>query len=348
MIIQKEVLEIPYVPPDRNYWLVRTQGGKYYNSFHLNNYIAISWNEIGVSIIEKTSEDKPLTKDQVFEVYENLYKNDEKKLKYYSRSASRITNTINRFTYEIKTGDIVIIPSTDSSEVSFGEVLEDNLYFENEFPVTQPKESADEKYCPFIKRKKVKWLKTVQRSELDPKLYALFHSQHTISSADKEIYGNYIDRTIDSIYIKGETAHLVLEVKQKKDINALVFANLIKDSVLSVDALKDISSKNNVSGGNIKIKANVQSPGPVEFFGPIYEILLLTVIIKQTFGSDIISFKLGKKKDSNVDRLLKDFEKEEFGRYKKMIESGSVETDSIRDSLDDLNIHDPSENINSN
>lgn len=348
MIIQKEVLVIPYVPPERNYWLVRTQGGKYYNSFHLNNYIAIAWNEIGVNIIEMTSEDKPLTKEQVFEAYGNIYKNNEKKLKYYSRSASRITNTINRFTHEIKKGDIVIIPSTDSSEVSFGEVLEDNIYFESNFPTTQPKERADEKFCPFIKRKKVNWLKTVRRSELDPKLYALFHSQHTISSADKDLYGNYIDRTIDSIYIKGETAHLVLEVKQKKDINALVFANLIKDSVVSVDALKDISLKNQVSGKNIKIKANVQSPGPIEFFGPIYEILLLTVIIKQTFGSDIISFKLGKKKDSKVDRLLKDFEKEEFGKYKKMIGSDSVDTDGIRDSLENLEIHDPTGNINSN
>ncbi|USL25099.1 hypothetical protein [Priestia megaterium] len=348
MYTKKEILEIPYVPPERNYWLVRTQSGKYYKSFHANDYIAIAWNEIDENIIKNTSSKKPLSKEKVFETYANLYKQDEKKLKYYSRSSSRIANAINRFTYGIKTGDIVIIPSVDSAEISFGEVLEDSIYFEKELPLTQPKERSDEKFCPFIKRKKVKWLKTVRRSQLDPKLFALFHSHHTISLADKEVYGNYIDRTIDSIYIKGDTAHLVLEVTKEQDINALIFANLIKESVLSVNSLNSLSNDNEINGHNIKIKANVQSPGPVEFFGPIYEILFLTVIIKKTFGSEVISFRLGKKKDSNVDRLLKEFEKEHFRKYKEKIETGPIDTDNLQESLENLGIHDPSQNLNSN
>jgi restriction system protein len=346
---KKEVLEIPFVSTERNYWLVRTEGGKYYKSFFTNGYIAISWNELGEDIFNNTSEEKPLSRDRVFKFYEDKYKNDEIKLKYYSRRSSGIANTLNRFKYGIKTGDIVMIPSTNSDEISFGEVMEDDdLYFEKEFPVKQPKEHTDEKYCPFIKRKKVKWLKSVERKKLEPKLFASFHSHHTISALNKEVYGNYIDRTIDSIYIKGETAHLVLEVEKESDINALVFANLIKDSVLAVDSLNNPSNKNEISGRNIKIKANVQSPGPMEFFGPIAEILILTVVIKKTFDSGAITFKFGKKKDSNVDRILEELEKKEFEKYKEMIESGRSNTDSIRVSLEELVVGDPTQQINSN
>ncbi|MFB3164491.1 hypothetical protein ABLO26_24325 [Neobacillus sp. 179-J 1A1 HS] len=342
---KKEVLEVPLISRDRNYWLVRTEGGRYYKSFFTNGYIAISWNELGAEIFNNTTEKNPLSKDLVFDFYKNMYKNDEEKIKYYSRNSSRIATTLNRFKFGIKAGDIVIIPSTDSDEVSFGEVLSDDLYFERDFPTVNPKDRADKKFCPFIKRREVKWLKTVKRAELEPKLYSLFYSHHTISLADKEKYGHYIDRTIDSIYIKGETAHLVLEVKNENDINALVFANLIKDSVMAVDSL---SRKNEISGRKIKIRANVQSPGPMEFFGPITEILILTVIIKKIFGSDVIEFKFGKKKDSNVDRVLKELEKKDFEKYKEMIRTGRANTNIIRESLDELVVGDPSVNINSN
>lgn len=350
MNTKKEGLEIPFVSTERNYWLVRTQGGTYYKSFRTNDYVAISWNELDEDIFKDTSEENCLSTDRVIEFYKNKYKDDEEKIKYYSkRRVSRITNTLNRFKFEMKAGDIVIIPSTNSDLISFGEVLEDDLYFERNFPAVNPKENADEKFCPFVKRKKVKWLKDVRKAELEPKLIALFNSQHTISSADKVKYGNYIDRTIDSIYIKGETAHLVLEVKKENDINALVFANLIKDSVLAVDTFEDSSFKNNIKGANIKIKANVQSPGPMEFFGPIEEILILTSIITKTFGSDIMSFKLGKKKkESNVDRITRGIEKESWEDYEIKIGLDKEDTDKIRQSLEELDVSDPTSNINSN
>lgn len=50
MNIDKRFIEefnIPIIEIDvnRNYWLVRTNSGEYFEDFHLGNYIAINWNK---------------------------------------------------------------------------------------------------------------------------------------------------------------------------------------------------------------------------------------------------------------------------------------------------------------
>ena len=39
-------LGITQIPEKRNYWLVRTNGGQYFEDFYFDNYIGIEWDEI--------------------------------------------------------------------------------------------------------------------------------------------------------------------------------------------------------------------------------------------------------------------------------------------------------------
>ena len=343
----KDTLEIPLISEDRNYWFIRTNGGKYYKSFRNNDYIAISRNELDSNFLSGNSSDKPVTKNQVYQYYAKKHKDDEDKIAYYANNSTRIANLLNRFIYEIKAGDIVIIPSASSEKLSFGEVIEEDIYFEKDIPLVQPKDHQNSHYCPYIKRKKIKWLKDVNKSNLEPKLYPLFLSHHAITQADPKKYAGYIDRTIDSIYIKGDNAHLILDVTEESNINALIFANLIKESVLSLNTIdSDIPDNTPIDSNKINIKANVQSPGPIEFFGPIVEILLLSVIIQKTYGIKIPKFIFGRRKTSNVDTLLKELEDREFLKYKEQIEGKEPNTE-IKSSIDKLKITNPVNNINS-
>lgn len=345
---------IPHISPERNYWLIRTEGGKYYRSFHTNNYIGISWNEIDSSLFNnKENKNTLLTKDKVLDIYNEKYKNNDEKLKYYSRNATRITNLINRFTYEIKKGDIVLIPSTNSENISFGEVLEDNIYFEENIPSNLPEDQSDQKYCPFIKRKKVRWLKTVKRDDLDSSLYSFLYSQHTVSKADKEKYAHFIDRTIDSIFIKGEMAHLTLNVQQTHDIDAFTFANLITNSIDIVNNFQDIPDgiSKNIEGKKIKLKANVQSPGPIELFGPIKEILILTNLIVSIYDLSPKAFKIigfwKKKQKDDVEETLRILQDQSFKKYKEKLLNSNEQIDRLRGNLEELDVENPTENVNS-
>lgn len=39
-------LGIPVIDNTKNYWMIRTKGGIYFNDFFLNDYVAIGWDEI--------------------------------------------------------------------------------------------------------------------------------------------------------------------------------------------------------------------------------------------------------------------------------------------------------------
>ena len=276
-------LVIPLLEEKRNYWLVRTEGGLYYEDFSLNDFIAISWNEI-----DSHANTNEFSKKDIYNTLKNVspYNESEESKEKLKRNSNRIANTINKFIFEIKKGDIVMIPSQNSSQINFGEVLEDQIYYDKG---TSTFEEDNIEPCPYIKRRKIKWLKKVHRRNLDPKLFSLFYSHHTISMADKKTYASYIDRTIDSLFIKGENAHLVLEVTNTNDINAYTFSSLIQNSIKLVDSLS-LPLNENLNGKLIKVKANVQSPGPIELFGPIKEILLLAAFVVPIYEKKYINF----------------------------------------------------------
>jgi restriction system protein len=46
-------LSVPIIPSTKNYWLVRTQGGKYYNEFGRSCFIAVNWDKITLKEINE-------------------------------------------------------------------------------------------------------------------------------------------------------------------------------------------------------------------------------------------------------------------------------------------------------
>lgn len=277
---------------DTNYWLVRTEGGIFYEQFVIGNYIAIGWNEIsGLELFKKAYVDKDeVEKDKILKsIRETIDKEEEKETRPMGErereaKKTRIYNQINRFLFEMKAGDYVLIPSPGSDLIEFGMIASE--------PYINLKKIVDveENECDYLKRRDVKWLCHEKRNNLDPYLYGLIYSQHAISNANA--YAHYIDRTIHKFYIKGNQAHLILEVGKETEIYGSHFIQMMSSVLDLVDSFNEIAGSN-YDKNSVQVKINVQSPGPVEFFGQIEIILAIAASIEFIIGGKFSIFIFG-------------------------------------------------------
>jgi len=249
------------ISESRNYWFIRTVGGRFYEEFVKKNFVAIDWDKVDdLELIKAAKED-----DRAYDQLLNLIKKSYPKEKRYANVARQVTQFIN----EVKKGDVVLIPSRGTEFVTIGEVESENIL---------PVDTNDfaEKDCQWLKRKKVLWRKTVERSSMDPYLFRLFYSQYTVTNA--AYYATLIDRLLNSFFIKGDRAHLVLDVKAKQDISALDLSTLMSGSLCLLQEFNEIE-KAGLDLESIKLKINVQSPGTIELYGAIGTIWALSVFL---------------------------------------------------------------------
>lgn len=296
--IQENDIPIVIIPEDRKYWLVRTQSGEFYDEFFHDGFIGIGWNEF--SDIEKF---RNSDKDEITNLISITYKPEEGQK---PPQPGRIYGQIYRFLFELKVNDIVMIPSNNSSHISFG-VIESDTYIEE---VTET--AVDMGFCSFAKRREVNWIKTVQRDRLDPYLYRMMQAHQAISNAND--YANYIDRTLHSYYIKGEKAHLVVDVKQENQIPAVDMISYVGTLLDLVPLIENPEKPDETfKKEDVDLKLNVQSPGLMEFISdsPYVVTILGLVIVGLVGGSFKFKNTNAKKESSNEVELQSDglFEK---------------------------------------
>ena len=280
--LQELLSLLPTISEKRKYWFVRTNSGYYYEAFLNGNYIAIGYNDITLESIKKAN-----TKDEtgIKILSEIISKKYTKEQEYRpGHSASQLL----KFVYEIKKGDIVLIPSENSTEISFGEVRETPVYLENR------KSLNDSDY---IKRKKVKWLYKVDRENLDPNLYRLMYSHHTVTDAQE--YGEYIDKIINSFYIKDGKANLVLSVDKADDIKA---KDLFQFGAIALELLDEFCQEETLSynSDGITLKLDVQSPGFILLAGVSMPAVILVGIIFISVAGGGFAFNYKKDVKSSI------------------------------------------------
>ncbi len=256
----KEEHRLPVEVPRRNYWFLRTNGGDFFKDFCKNNYVAIGWDDI-----------QPIAeKDRTEEILKGY------KL-IYGRMTTRIMNQVYRFCYEMKKGDIVIIPAARSNKFAFGVLTEDSWYEE-----TLTNEVLEDKgACHFKKRRSVKWIQSAAKHMVDSKLYLFFRNQQALSNAND--YTEFIERAINPYYILAGVAHITFSVQRKSNIPALYLPLFITGlleyaSTLSNSIASRQSETEDAFSNKISARINVQSPGVIEFLGDPVSILCLAIV----------------------------------------------------------------------
>ncbi|MFB4164789.1 hypothetical protein ACE1TI_13405 [Alteribacillus sp. JSM 102045] len=265
-LIEEIIKELPKVDSNINYWLVRTNGGEYYEEFVNENFIGIGWNKI--------------TRERI---KDNISIEDLVRENYKKESRPRYVETqILRFIEGIKKGDVVLVPSKNSRYLHCGYVISDD-YYEADLPINDESafeqlfELEEEGICPYRKRKWVKWIKPLSKDQLDPKLYLLVYSHHTITSAND--YKDLINRAMFDMYIQDEKCYATFQIERAENIEARSLVTFL-NSLIEVNKIK--SGKD-----DLEIKISVQSPGLTEIIDNLYNIVWTCVVILSIIGGKV-------------------------------------------------------------
>ncbi|HFL3259263.1 TPA: hypothetical protein ACG3I5_002915 [Clostridioides difficile] len=268
---------------ERKYWFIRTQGGFYYNSFVNENYVGIEWDEISdLNLINGRKEEE--LRLEIVTHYPKI-----------ERPGYPI-GQIMKFAHHIKKGDIVLIPSENCDWISIGEFLDDKMYiyeeeasFEDLLDQADKDENKSEKRPILKKRRNVKWIKSVKKTDLDPYLYSIIHIHYPVTNINE--YSDFIDRALSQFYIKGNKGYFTYKVNKKKNIPYRDMLNFLNSNDLLMDYINNQTSVE-YNMDELVIKINVQSKGPVQLKGSAKNILIFGLIITGLFGANF-KFKVG-------------------------------------------------------
>ncbi|HYE55465.1 MAG TPA: hypothetical protein VD996_11490 [Chitinophagaceae bacterium] len=269
--IQAVIDSVANISDKRQYWFVRTMSGKYYNDFVENGFIAIGYDRVPLFEISKANTKDKTGSDILAEIVKKAYPKEQR--------PAYIGNQLLDFAYNIKKGDIVLSPSVSSDLISIGRVIETPVYQEEII-------SEDPSKCPFIKRKKIKWLKTNLRfDKIDPGMLHLKYTRRTITSVDFYTAG-LVDRLITPLFRKHNDAHLALNIEKQTNLAAVdLFETWLDLFALTEEFGKDHNIA--IDRREFQVKINVQSPGTVEFISySVIGIVILSTFVAAIVGAE--------------------------------------------------------------
>lgn len=260
---------------EQKYWFVRTNGGLYYNEYKTKGFIAFGINTVCDKKLLEDADTSKAAKEQLINKIKKAYKNKTENFTTYTSIVAEnnlslkkskkdniqtglIINQLKRFMLEMKIGDIVLIPSSDSDKITFGKITSE--YYVDK---TSPLEGfLEDNKCPFFKRINVKWIKTIKKKNLDPYLYKVIYSHHSIT--DVSYAKNYINRSLSDIYILNDKLYITFNVNRKTGIpvkNLLEFIGSFEKVAHSIN----LNPKYIDEIAQAEVKLNLQSPGPIQY-----------------------------------------------------------------------------------
>lgn len=246
-----QILDIPSIKNDTNFWMVRAKRGFFFDEFIRNEFIAIGWNSVTKAMISQN-----LTRSQSDRLKASI------KATYDESKPGTSLNKCIRFCYELKAGDIAVI--VDNNRVAFayiGEYYEEQsptLTVELEKEVHQQIEKAnpntDTFTCPYIKRRKITLIKVLTADDtISPYLQsAIARNWHSLSDLN-EYAELVLSGCFDTVLFKDKLT-VTFRVKRKEEINVLDLANFV---LCAARLLSDDKPE------TVQVKTTLHSPGDV-------------------------------------------------------------------------------------
>lgn len=253
---------ITQIPNKTEYWFVRTDDGQYFDTYTEEGFIAIGWNNISLFELRNSKKNDDVIRKKLIESEGLDVDNSNTKAKL-----TGIINKLHNFD-KLKKGDVIIVPSKGSERLAFG-IIKDGI--------TNVSETEDK--CKYRKRKLVEWKEVKYIEELDNIFYKIKSNRHSISNIDG--YSQYIDKVINTLFLKDDNVHYVIDLKTQDDINVISLVNLIDGIQDLINAINiDFNLNERVEENAIKL--NLQSPGQIEFKLPSGRTLVLLAMILST------------------------------------------------------------------
>lgn len=277
-----QLLSIPRINRDTNFWMIRAKRGFFFDEFLRKEYIAIGWNSILKSMIS----------DRMTRSQENTQKASIKEIYGESKPGTALNKCI-RFCYELKDGDIAVI--VDNNRVAFayiGEYFEDlssgftpELEKEMHEQIAKANPNVDKFDCPYIKRRKISVIKVLSADDtISPYLQsAIARNWHSLSDLNE--YSDLVLSGCFDTYIFKDKLTVTFRVRTKDEINVLDLSNFV------LCAAKLLSEDH---PERVHVKTTLHSPGDIilqirDFFQQ--NPLLLSICYMAIFGGKIGNYE---------------------------------------------------------
>ena len=257
--MSEKELTIYEIPDDTQYWLVRADGGKYYEDFKYSSTISLQDNDLTLDLFDGRV---ILSREMRLEYYKEKISN--KKAKLSKQQVSIIAKKMFAFISQMKIGDIIIVPSHRTQKFMVGVITSDAYELSDEEIKTLQKRGERLDYCVSDnkKRRKVKWLNEVPRRKVNSNfLYTLTMHQSIINVTESS---EYITPLVSPIYIQNNTLTLCVRVNTPKAIDSETWQSFY--AMINELKNKEIDEK-------VSVKSNVESPGYIIISSALTQLL---------------------------------------------------------------------------
>lgn len=252
---------------NKNYWLIRTQSGNLYQTFINNNYISLGHKEVSIEFLTTKkviyNTNAPLLINEIKQKINDYHASD--RIPLNRRTISLIASQIVRFAYDIKVGDIIIIPSYNSNNISFG-IIKQGQWINSNY--NNSNDNA-------VLKRPVTWIKEVQRRELDPYLYRMFTAHQAVNKVND--YAEIVERSINDLFILDDEAHFIINVGSDS-ISANDLFGLGSNLMALLDEISETFGLG-VSSQDLQVTININSPGKIDIKSKIKSTTIVLGII---------------------------------------------------------------------
>ena len=244
---------------DTKFWIVRAEGGKYFDDFIDDNYIGIRYNKVTIKDLEsiQTRNEIPSV-DTVKDIYKEIYDNGITLDKTRKQKLTEHAKQTYLFTFEMKIGEVILVPNKRSRKFALGIVTsnpydEEEAYIQNRID-NHTSNGLNFKPSNYVKRRKINFISIVNRNEIPNELSWILSTHQAI---------------INATSAKKKLMPLVFPFfKYQNKYYLRVFSD--KGGNLSMkDWATLVASNSEVDTESIEMEANIHSPGFLTFITPI-------------------------------------------------------------------------------
>jgi len=202
-------MKIYEVPAERRYWVVRAEGGQYYDHFTRHGLIALGHLNI-LNLSDSTEESQPPEWAKLQSKFKQLLEQDPT----LKTTGKLHLSQAKSFLYEMKPGDWVI--TIGSGSVRFGRITGKAFIEKTPLVVIYDAERGHITECHMHLRRRVEWGPTVSRSDLPYGLLISLKANQTVFSLDAKWDALY--HTLYPAFIRDQKLYLSAKIKTEKAI----------------------------------------------------------------------------------------------------------------------------------
>lgn len=225
------------VPSDRKFWVVRSDGGAYYNHFRVNSLVAIGHLD-NMEYSQSTLANADDTERLLIEYRRSLIANNEQQA-----SASNKAGQVFRFINEMDIGDYVITLSP--SRILVGTITSQAYKSTDNVTILNDDGSTNESLMQYSLRRDVTWGRSQDRSELPLAINNSFKANQTVFSASE--HWKALNHWMSVAFISDGDAYISARIEQRDGINNLdiaQYANIINKIEAIAESLAQNSTEN--------------------------------------------------------------------------------------------------------